>query len=150
MHWPLRTAATTLASTIEEPQTERSKPETGTQVLLFTVWYKESGTETQSGQDQTGRRQLLSSSKARAGLAWRFARVPKMLFRFELKDCNDLVSAVPSSAVRSPWIDAEVGIADKVAATSRNSSKVGPQSCKLCLPRMVPLPADTGLKLLEL
>lgn len=68
-HWPLRAAVTTSVSTIEEPQTERSKPDTGVQVLLFTVWYKASGMETQFGHDQTGRRQSLSSSKPRAGLA---------------------------------------------------------------------------------
>ena len=36
-HWPLLTASTTLASRIDGPQTNRSRPVTGSQVVFSTV-----------------------------------------------------------------------------------------------------------------
>lgn len=102
-HCPLFTAATTLASNMDEPQTNRSRPVTASQVVFNTVWYTLSGTLMQLGQVQTGSKQsvVFMSRRLRLGAGAGEVLCPKMLFRFNRRNCSDFAKTPLKSAATS-------------------------------------------------
>lgn len=82
-HRPLLMASTTLASRMDDLQTNRSRPVTASQVVFSTVWYTLSGTLMQLGHVHTGSKQSVEFASCRTRLDTGGLEVPNTLFRFE-------------------------------------------------------------------
>ena len=102
-HCLLCTAVTTLASNMDEPHTNRSRPVTASQVVFNTVWYTLSGTLMQLGQVQTGSKHsvVFVSRRLRLGAGAGEMLYPKMLFRFNRRNCSDFAKTPLKSAATS-------------------------------------------------
>lgn len=82
-HCPLLIASTTVASRMDDPQRNRSRPVTASQVVFSTVWYTLSGTLMQLGHVHTGSKQSVEFASCRTRLDTGGLEVPNTLFRFE-------------------------------------------------------------------